>query len=74
MTTRTEGELDDRRVVLYKLGYEPPEEEVQVDTQVCCVRVQERVRGRSEIWRTPTPLWGIPHTQGLNIGRVKHRA
>lgn len=34
VTTRTEGELDDRHVVLYKLGYEPPEEEVQVDPQV----------------------------------------
>lgn len=34
VTTRTEGELDDRHVVLYKLGYEPPEEEVQVDAQV----------------------------------------
>ena len=34
MTTRTEGEVDDRHVVLYKLGYEPPEEEVQVDAQV----------------------------------------
>lgn len=45
ITTRTEGELDDRRVVLYKLGYEPPEEEVQVDPQVC-VRVLERKKGR----------------------------
>lgn len=34
ITTRTEGEVDDRRVVLYKLGFEPPEEEVQVDAQV----------------------------------------
>lgn len=34
VTTRTEGEVDDRHVVLYKLGYEPPEEEAQVDRQV----------------------------------------
>eukprot|EP00904_Undaria_pinnatifida_P007775 jgi/Undpi1/4127/HiC_scaffold_16.g07494.m1 len=34
ITTRTEGEVDDRRVVAYKLGYEPPEEDFELDAQV----------------------------------------
>lgn len=34
ITTRTEGEVDDRHVVVYKLGYEPPDEEVMLDPQV----------------------------------------
>lgn len=34
ITTRTEGEVDDRHVVVYKLGYEPPDEEVMLDPQI----------------------------------------
>ncbi|CAM9320719.1 unnamed protein product [Choristocarpus tenellus] len=34
ITSRTEGEPEDRHVVVYKLGYAPPEEDVLVDAQV----------------------------------------
>ncbi|CAM9195980.1 unnamed protein product [Sphacelaria rigidula] len=34
ITSRTEGEVDDRHVVVYKLGYEPPEEEVMLDPEI----------------------------------------
>ena len=80
VTTRTEGELDDRHVVLYKLGYEPPEEEVQVDPQVTGGACKVCQRARTTEQRDVGPPTAsrrrhesghdTRHFRGLVIGRV----
>ncbi|CAM9883227.1 unnamed protein product [Pylaiella littoralis] len=58
ITTRTEGEVDDRRVVLYKLGFEPPEEEVQVDAQVHIGLSRNTASSSSSVSAAPMPALG----------------
>ncbi|CAN0030742.1 unnamed protein product [Ectocarpus fasciculatus] len=68
ITTRTEGELDDRRVVLYKLGYEPPEEEVQVDAQVHIGLSRNTLSSGSSASAAPMPALGGSGGGGSNAG------
>ncbi|CAM9410868.1 unnamed protein product [Ectocarpus sp. 8 AP-2014] len=68
ITTRTEGELDDRRVVLYKLGYEPPEEEVQVDAQVHLGLARNALSSASSVSAAPMPALGGSADGGANAG------
>ncbi|CAM9522702.1 unnamed protein product [Ectocarpus sp. 4 AP-2014] len=68
ITTRTEGELDDRRVVLYKLGYEPPEEEVQVDAQVHLGLARNALSSASSVSAAPMPALGGSAGGGTNAG------
>eukprot|EP00752_Nemacystus_decipiens_P012662 g11216.t1 len=58
VTTRTEGEVDDRHVVVYKLGYEPPEEEIQVDPQVHLGLARNVGSSASSVGAAPMPALG----------------
>ncbi|CAM9964727.1 unnamed protein product [Scytosiphon promiscuus] len=71
VTTRTEGELDDRRVVLYKLGYEPPEEEVQVDAQVHLGLATNTTSSSSSVSAAPMPPLLGGKTGGEGTGGVE---